>query len=951
MESKRRLLIRFLLPFLLLCTLANIGTRDVGATDKSANEALNHVASLVGSTVGTGQCVALINDYYRYLGVSAVSGNACDYAGNSLPVGWSRVPGGVPEAGDILVYTGAKYGHVAIYAGGTSSYHQNMSGKYVELKTNWNYNKSWYSSAEGGTKSYWGYIRPDFSGGNQGHDPVVTFDSIASPQPGQIHITGWAYDQDDPGAQLAIHVYKDSICLNGEVIANSYRQDVDNVHHCGAFHGFDVVINVREFGTYNVRVAALNVGGGNNAWSDEKAVAVQNPDPRIFLDEVNSPGPGMLHFRGWAYDPSDVSKTVDIHVYANGNQWVGAYKADKERADVHNAYGCGTYHGFDETIYTEKTGSMTLNAAGINIGIGENAWAVEKTVTVNKLTLTVSFNANGGSVSPGSKTVGYCETYGDLPTPSYDGYSFEGWYTDANGGSQVAKDTKVTKTANHSLYAHWKANSYRLDINGRLDGENASNLSSYGTCDVFINGSCAADDVSEYCQLLPLGTTYEIKDIKANVGYAYNGVNSGSLSGTIGSSNVTVVLDFEHPSAPVLEVTPGTRYRATYLSWGDTLRSTGYHVRIFKEDGTNLYGSGWRYVQGDSHGYSAFLEPGKYTAHVHSVNGDKNSWTISNVVSFTVTEDTLPSQGTLAKEAEGNHQLYRLYEGSFTWLQAEGLAKAYPGSFLEIGNASEQEVAAKLVADCQITAWIGGESYRNASWRWASGGELKYSNWANGEPNDAGGIEKCLGIYKDGTWNDFKDDTGTPRGFIVEYQPVGLSVSARDTVYFETENIDRTELTVKVTFEGGIVRETSDYTYSTTVSDNKVKITVQYGSLTAETTVTRLTGTGTLSLPKGMTVIEEESFRGTSAKWAVVPDGVTSIESLAFADCPNLRGVTIPASVSTIAEDAFQGSTNLTIVGESGSYAEYYAQAHNLVFNHSLNFFVTKIPSFVLVGR
>ena len=71
--------------------------------------------------------------------------------------------GNKPKKGDILVYTGAKYGHVAIYAGGTTSYHQNMSGQYVEKKTSWNYDKSWYSSAEGGTKSYWGYIRPTFA--------------------------------------------------------------------------------------------------------------------------------------------------------------------------------------------------------------------------------------------------------------------------------------------------------------------------------------------------------------------------------------------------------------------------------------------------------------------------------------------------------------------------------------------------------------------------------------------------------------------------------------------------------------------------------------------------------------------------------------------------------------------------------------------------------------------
>ena len=128
----------------------------------NAASALSWCQSKVGQKVGSGQCVALINAYYQQLGVSAVSGNAKDYATNALPSGWTRVKGGVPQPGDILVYTGAKYGHVAIYGGGTTVYHQNWNGKYVEKMTNWSYNKSWYSTAEGGTKSYWGYIRPRF---------------------------------------------------------------------------------------------------------------------------------------------------------------------------------------------------------------------------------------------------------------------------------------------------------------------------------------------------------------------------------------------------------------------------------------------------------------------------------------------------------------------------------------------------------------------------------------------------------------------------------------------------------------------------------------------------------------------------------------------------------------------------------------------------------------------
>ena len=43
-------------------------------------------------------------------------------------------------------------------------------------------------------------------------------------------------------------------------------------------------------------------------------------------------------------------------------------------------------------------------------------------------TYTLTFNPNGGSVSTASKIVTYDSAYGDLPTPTRTGYTFNGWY-------------------------------------------------------------------------------------------------------------------------------------------------------------------------------------------------------------------------------------------------------------------------------------------------------------------------------------------------------------------------------------------------------------------------------------------------------------------------------------------------------------------------------------------
>lgn len=62
----------------------------------------------------------------------------------------------------------------------------------------------------------------------------------------------------------------------------------------------------------------------------------------------------------------------------------------------------------------------------------------------------------------------------------------------------------------------------------------------------------------------------------------------------------------------------------------------------------------------------------------------------------------------------------------------------------------------------------------------------------------------------------------------------------------------------------------------------------------------------------------------------VLLDGVTSIGSCAFKDCPKLSLITIPASVTAIGNEVFNSS--LTICGVVGSVAEDYANSNNIPF-------------------
>ena len=125
---------------------------------------------------------------------------------------------------------------------------------------------------------------------------------------------------------------------------------------------------------------------------------------------------------------------------------------------------------------TGVSGEYTLPANGFTAPAGKQfkAWSVggvEKTVG-DKITVTadttvttiwedipatlytITFNANGGSVTPATATTAADGKLTSLPTPTRSGsYTFKSWYTASSGGTQVTTDTVFN--ADITIYAQW----------------------------------------------------------------------------------------------------------------------------------------------------------------------------------------------------------------------------------------------------------------------------------------------------------------------------------------------------------------------------------------------------------------------------------------------------------------------------------------------------------------
>ena len=133
---------------------------DVPLTEHTQAEAVEWLHYMVGRSVDYdgaygAQCVDFIKAYYAWLGVEAAHGDAQDYRSNLLPDGFTRIENADPMPGDVLIYTGGKYGHVGIFESEFSTYHQNWGQPYVQELT------ARYDAISD-ARYYWGVIRPCF---------------------------------------------------------------------------------------------------------------------------------------------------------------------------------------------------------------------------------------------------------------------------------------------------------------------------------------------------------------------------------------------------------------------------------------------------------------------------------------------------------------------------------------------------------------------------------------------------------------------------------------------------------------------------------------------------------------------------------------------------------------------------------------------------------------------
>ena len=120
----------------------------------------------------------------------------------------------------------------------------------------------------------------------------------------------------------------------------------------------------------------------------------------------------------------------------------------------------------DITVKQDHSGADTsLRLSGNMLVCGEDSgtkslvkFSKGQIIYCESGTFFVTFNGNGGTVAETERTASCGMPIGTLPVPTRDYYTFDGWYTEAEGGEPVTEDSTWAYAADLTLYAHWREN-------------------------------------------------------------------------------------------------------------------------------------------------------------------------------------------------------------------------------------------------------------------------------------------------------------------------------------------------------------------------------------------------------------------------------------------------------------------------------------------------------------
>lgn len=146
---------------------------------------------------------------------------------------------------------------------------------------------------------------------------------------------------------------------------------------------------------------------------------------------------------------NNASKTATVSVTVGSTNF--------QATDKNNSWD----NGNNQTLTFTGSASGTISVRIEPNQCGHVLLGISVTYSAGSTLYTVTFDANGGSVTPASATQTSAGAAITLPTPTRDGYNCTGWYTATSGGAKRGDaGGSYTPTASETIHAQWSAKTY-----------------------------------------------------------------------------------------------------------------------------------------------------------------------------------------------------------------------------------------------------------------------------------------------------------------------------------------------------------------------------------------------------------------------------------------------------------------------------------------------------------
>ncbi len=366
-----------------------------------------------------------------------------------------------------------------------------------------------------------------------------------------------------------------------------------------------VVNNVASSGTKSSIILPSSFSGSSTArirfYQYNDNVGTSGSRPKISLDNINI---------------TSTSSAYSVTFDANG----GSGTMTNQSASTATALTSNTFTrtGYTFAGWSTSAGGSVAYANGASYPFTSSTTLYAQW-TANSLSVT--YDSQGGSaIANGSTTTGGSIASSPV-TPTKTGYSFNGWFTAASGGSAISFPYTHGQTSNFTLYAQWTANNNTLtfDGNGSTSGSTASqtiasNASATLTSNGFVNtgynfsgwsttsgGSVAYANGASYTMGTSNATLYAVWTIASSPTISYSGslasvnttygtASSSPTSISVSGSNLTNDISISAPSGYEIAVGSGTYASSqTLTQTSGAVANTTINVRLAATTAAGTY--------------------------------------------------------------------------------------------------------------------------------------------------------------------------------------------------------------------------------------------------------------------------------------------------------------------------------------------------------------------------